>query len=156
MAAGGLGLGACCCPGCCWSLSLEFPSPPWLRAAALCRHSAERQVSPAGLGSCTCPRRAPLPRGSGAGGAVWVRHAGDISLPPRAACSSHHLHPTAAGVGLDIRQPWGFLSSAQARRRYLVCPPPMNAFFIPYTETPLRTASEEEEIQRGPGFQGGG
>uniref|UniRef100_A0A8C4UZD2 Chromodomain helicase DNA binding protein 6 n=1 Tax=Falco tinnunculus TaxID=100819 RepID=A0A8C4UZD2_FALTI len=47
--AGGPGLGARCCPGCCTSLSLESPFPPWLLAAPLSWHSEAGQVSPTGL-----------------------------------------------------------------------------------------------------------
>uniref|UniRef100_A0A672UZZ4 Chromodomain helicase DNA binding protein 6 n=1 Tax=Strigops habroptila TaxID=2489341 RepID=A0A672UZZ4_STRHB len=84
-------------------------APPWLLAAPLSQHSVGRQISPIGLGSCTCLYRAPLPQvsdsqcGSGTDGGLSTTVVG---LSPRAA----------------YQQPWGFL--AQARKRYLVCPSP--------------------------------
>lgn len=55
------------------------------------------------------------------------------------ACSSYHPHPAVAGEGLEgILAAIGLSLGHSSKERY---------FFILYTETTLRTAGEEEEVQ---------
>lgn len=150
----GTGLHAHCCPGpAC--VSLECPSAPQLWAAP-CPGTAQGDMlalQPGGLHALhLC--RAPLPHVLGTAGALWVR-VGISALQGVPACSSYHPHP--AGAWKEFWQPWGFLAATQARRRSLVCPCLLALpFFLPCAEAALRTAGEEEEVQRGPGFQGRG
>lgn len=153
----GPGLGAPCCPGPCVSHSLECPSPPRLWAAPFpgTGQGGTLATQPGGLHALHL-YRAPLPHILGTDRALWVRMEtsapqGVLGLPTT---------PNLLGQGVAWKeswQLWGFLSVSQARRRYLVCLClPALPFFILYTETTLWTAGEEEEVQRGPGFQGCG
>lgn len=145
-------VGSHCCPGLCMCHSPGCPPPPQLWAQ--CRGTRQHWS----LGDCVpCISAGLLCLTSwglmGLCGSGWrCQHLKErlFFLPP----------PSCWGRGWpggNSDSPGAFSVPLKQGRRYLICPCLLALpLFILYTETTLRTAGEEEEVQRGPGFQGRG